>query len=619
MVLQRNKPDAIWGWSDPGDRVKVEIAGHSASAIAGADRRWQAKIDPPTPGGPYTMTISGKQTVEFKNVLVGDVWLCGGQSNMQFALRQAQTGAEDAKAADLPQIRFFTVGQRSAYRPVDTVFGSWNVVTPGTAGRVSAVAFYFARRVQRETHIPIGLIVDAVGGTPAESWTSIAALQPLHDFAPLIAELNRIAAKGTGPEYGNFIMHWYADYDIGMKEQWAAPDYDDSSWKQVTIPGGFAELGVPDTPALVYFRREFYVPGSVPMGRNRVQLGIIEKMDTVYINGQEIGGSSWVENPRQYFIRPGVLKPGKNVITIRVLKTRPNGGFMSKPADLQITIGDKTIPLAGAWKAKLSVDGRPPQPLPLRYQNWPVMPAVLYNGMLHPLAPLSLSGVLWYQGEENSPRGYQYRKVLATMIGDWRNLFQQSNLPFYIVQLPAYLARSATPTDDDWSNTRESQAVVTQTVSNTCLAVIIDTGDANTIHPLDKEPAGDRAARCALANYYGDKKIVFQGPAVIKVKRHKGEIRLKFAHADGGLVAKGSGDKLAEFSIAGDDQKFVWANARIEGDNVIVSSPDVPKPKEVRYAWQSNPQATLFNGAGLPAGPFRTDHWKLETESASPY
>ena len=619
MVLQRNKPDAIWGWSDPGDRVKVEIAGHSASAIAGADRRWQAKIDPPAPGGPYTMTISGKQTVEFKNVLVGDVWLCGGQSNMQFALRQAQTGAEDVKAADLPQIRFFTVGQRSAYRPVDTVFGSWNLVTPDTAGRVSAVAFYFARRVQRETRIPIGLIVDAVGGTPAESWTSIAALQPLHDFDPLIAELNRIAAKGTEPEYGNFIMHWYADYDIGMKEQWAAPDYDDSSWKQVTIPGVFAELGVPDTPALVYFRREFYVPGSVPMGRNRVQLGIIEKMDTVYINGQEIGGSSWVENPRQYFIRAGVLKPGKNVITIRVLKTRPNGGFMSKPEDLRMTIGDKTIPLAGAWKAKLSVDGRPPQPLPLRYQNWPVMPAVLYNGMLQPLAPLSLSGVLWYQGEENSPRGYQYRKVLATMVGDWRNLFQQSRLPFYIVQLPAYLPRSATPTDDDWSDTRESQAVVTQTVSNTCLAVIIDTGDANTIHPPDKEPAGDRVARCALANYYGDKKIVFQGPAVTKVKRHKGEIRLKFAHADGGLVAKGGGDKLAEFSIAGDDQKFVWANARIEGDNVIVSSPDVPKPKEVRYAWQSNPQATLFNGAGLPAGPFRTDHWKLETESARPY
>jgi sialate O-acetylesterase len=618
MVLQRNKPDAIWGWSDPGDQVKLEIAGHTATAVAGADHRWQAKIDPPAAGGPYTMTVTGKQTVTLKNVMVGDIWLCSGQSNMQFGLRQAKTGAEDVKTADLPQVRFFTVGQRSPYHPADTVNGSWSVVTPDTAGRVAAVAFYFARRVQQETHVPVGLVISAVGGTPAESWTSIAALQPLHDFDPLITEYNRIVTEYKGPEYGNFVMHWYDDYDIGQKEHWAAPDYDDSSWKQVTIPGGFAELGVPDTPALVYFRKTFDVPEPVSAGRNMVQLGIVEKMDTVYINGTEIGGSAWVENPRRYPIRPGILHPGKNVITIRVLKTIPKGGFESKPEELSITIGDKTIPLAGSWKAKLSVDGRPPQPLPFRYQNWPEMPAVLYTGMIQPIAPLSIAGAIWYQGEENSPRGYQYRKVLAAMIGDWRNTFQQGNFPFIVVQLPAYLPHSDTPTDDDWSNLRESQAVVAQTVPNTCLAVTIDTGDPNTIHPTDKEPVGDRIARCALADYYGDKKVVFQGPTLEKVERRKGEIRLKFAHADGGLVVKG-GDKLGEFSIAGDDQKFVWANARIEGDTVIVSSPDLPNPKEVRYAWQSNPQATLFNGAGLPAGPFRTDHWKLETESARPY
>jgi len=641
MVLQRNKPDAIWGWSDPGDQVKVEIAGHTATAVAGADRRWQAKIDPPAAGGPYTMTIAGKQTVTLKNVMVGDVWLCSGQSNMQFGLHQAKTGAEDAKTADLPQIRFFTVGQRSPYHPADTVSGSWNVVTPDTAGRVAAVAFYFARRVQQQTHIPIGLFISAVGGTPAESWMSIAAVQQIHDFDPLVTEYNHIVATNKGPEYGNFVQHWYDEYDIGMKEHWAAPDYDDSSWKQVTIPGGFAELGVPDTPALVYFRKIFDVsevdaapapapaatagprgaggPGFGPgFGRDSVQLGIIEKMDTVYINGQEIGGSAWVENPRRYSIRPGLLHAGKNVITIRVLKSIPKGGFESKPEDLKMTIGDKTIPLAGEWKAKLAVDGRPPQPMPLRYQNWPEMPAVLYTGMIQPIAPFTIAGAIWYQGEENSPRGYQYRKVLAAMIGDWRNTFQQGNFPFIVVQLPAFMPHSNTPTDDDWSNLRESQAVVAQTVPNTCLAITIDTGDPNSIHPTDKEPAGDRIARCALAKYYGEKKVVFQGPTLAKVDRRKGEIRLKFDHADAGLVMKG-GDKLGEFSIAGDDQKFVWANARIEGDTVIVSSHDVPNPKEVRYAWQSNPQATLFNGAGLPAGPFRTDHWKLETESARPY
>jgi sialate O-acetylesterase len=649
MVLQRNTPDAVWGWSDPGDQIKVEIAGKTATALAGTDRRWQAKIDPPAAGGPYTMTVTGQhQTATIKNVLVGDVWLCSGQSNMQFGLRQAKTGAEDAAKADLPNIRFFTVAQRTPYHPVDTVSGSWNVVTPETAGRVAAVAFYFARKVQQETHIPIGLIISAVGGTPAESWMSAAAVAQIHDFDPLTAEYNRIAAENKGPEYGNFVQHWYDDYDIGAKEHWAAPDYDDSSWKTVTIPGGFAELGVPDTPALVYFRKTFDVPESAlqpaqasaaapapggnpmaapgaggPRGRGgfgsagSVSLGIIEKMDTVYINGQEIGGSAWVENPRHYMIRAGMLHPGKNEITIRVLKSIPKGGFESKPEDLTMTIGGKTYPLAGEWKAKLAVDGRPPQPMPLRYQNWPEMPAVLYTGMIQPIAPYSLKGAIWYQGEENSPRGFQYRRVLAGMIADWRNTFNEPNLPFIVVQLPAYLPHVDTPTDDDWSNLRESQLVVSQTVPNTCLAVTIDTGDPNSIHPTDKEPAGNRIADCALKLAYGDKNVVDQGPTVEKVERRKGEVRIKFSHVDGGLVSKG--DKLAEFSIAGDDQQFHWANARIEGDTVIVSSPDVTNPKEVRYAWQSNPAATLFNGAGLPASPFRTDHWKVETESARPY
>ena len=640
MVLERNRPDAIWGWSDPGDQIKVEIGGRTATAVAGADRRWQTKIDPPAVGGPYTMTITGQhQVATIKNVAVGDVWFCSGQSNMQFGLRQAKTGTEDAAKADLPNIRFFTVAQRSPYHPIDNVSGSWNVVTPDSAGRVAAVAFYFARKVQQETHIPIGLIISAVGGVPAETFMSIDAVKQIHDFDPLVTEYNRIVAENKGPEYGNFVQHWYDDYDPGMKEHWAALDYDDSSWKTVTIPGGFAELGVPDTPALVYFRKTFDVTaadlaaapapsapaagarggrGGFPgFGRDSVQLGIIEKMDTVYINGQEIGGSAWVENPRRYGIRPGMLHPGKNVITIRVLKSLPKGGFESKPEDLKMTIGDKTIPLAGEWKAKLAVDGRPPQPMPLRYQNWPQMPGVLYTGMLQPIAPYSLAGAIWYQGEENSPRGYQYRRVLSAMIADWRKTFQEPNLPFIVVQLPAFMQHSDTPTDDDWSDLRESQLVVSQTVPNTCLAVTIDTGDPNNIHPTDKEPAGDRIARCALKLAYGDKKVVAEGPTVDKVERRKGEIRIKFSHADGGLVAKG--DKLPEFAIAGDDQQFHWATARIEGDTIIVSSPEVANPKEVRYAWQSYPNATLFNGAGLPASPFRTDHWKVETESARPY
>ncbi|UWZ84152.1 sialate O-acetylesterase [Occallatibacter riparius] len=631
MVLQRDKPDAIWGWSDPGDTVRVQIGDKTATATAGADRRWQVKIQPPAAGGPYTVSITGHQTVELHNVLVGDVWLCGGQSNMGLPLRFTKNADDEIKAANFPEIRFFTVEGHPAYHHMDVIEGNWRAVSPETAGSVSAVAYYFARKVQQEIHVPIGLVVDAVGGTPAEAWASEAALRPLHDFDVPLDELDRLKAADA-PEYGNYVMHWYDQYDIGQKEKWAVPDLDDSAWKRVPVPGGFAELGVPDTPALVWFRREITLPdplpkpaaeanaapGPFPRGGVTLHLGSIERMDTAYVNGVEVGGSAWVENPRMYFIRPGVLKPGRNVIAIRVLKTKPDGGFLSKPDDLHLNLADgSTIPLAGEWKAKLSVDARPPHPLPMGYENWPVMPSVLYEGMLAPIAPMSITGAIWYQGEQNSPRGFQYRRILPAMIADWRSLFCQGDFPFYIVSLPAFTKHSSVPVDgDDWTETRESQAIAAASVPNACLAVTIDTGDPDNIHAKDKQPVGDRLARCALAKHYG-KPIVYSGPTLESVERLPGSIRLHFAHADGGLVVKG--DHLGEFSIAGDDRKWYWADARIEGDTVVVTSPSVPNPTQVRYAWQSNPVATLFNGAGLPAAPFRTDHWPGKTEAARPY
>jgi len=629
MVLERGKADTIWGWSEPGDPVRVQIGDKAATSVTGVDRRWQVRIEPPAPGGPYTVKITGRETIELHNVLVGDVWLCGGQSNMGLPLRFTQNGEEEAKAANFPEIRFFTVQGHPAYHHTDVIDGSWRMVSPDTANSMSAVGYYFARKIQSEIHVPIGLVVDAVGGTPAESWTSEEALRPLHDFDVPLAELDRIKAEG-GPEYGNYVMHWYDRYDIGQKNHWAAPELDDSDWKPVLVPGGFAELGVPDTPAVVWFRKEITLPDPLPIPAPQpaaagpfprgvtLHLGSIERMDTAYVNGVEVGGSAWVENPRVYFIRPGILKPGRNVIAIRVLKTKPDGGFLSKPEELHLDLADGTkVPLADQWKAKLSVDARPPQPLPLAYENWPVMPAVLYEGMLVPVTPLSISGAIWYQGEQNSPRGYQYRKILPAMIADWRSLFHQGDFPFYIVSLPAFTKHSSSPVDgDDWTETRESQAITAATVPNSCLATTIDTGDPDNIHAKEKQPVGDRLALCALAKYYG-KNIAFSGPTLESTEHQPGAMRLHFAHADGGLVVKG--DKLGEFSIAGDDRKWFWADARIEGDAIVVSSPSVPDPTQVRYAWQSNPAATLFNGAGLPAVPFRTDTWPGKTEGARSY
>jgi sialate O-acetylesterase len=616
MVLQRGKKNTIWGWSEPGDKVRIEIAGEHASGVAGPDRRWQVKIQPPAVGGPYTIKITGHETVELHNVLVGDVWLCGGQSNMQVPLRSARNGDEEVKSANYPEIRFFSVAPHSAYHHTDVLEGYWKVVSPETADRVSAIAYYFARKVQQEIHVPIGLVVDALGGTPAEAWTSATALRPLKDFDVPLAELEKLAAMGA-PEYGNYVMHWYDQYDAGIKGNWAAPDVDDSTWKSVDIPGGFSELGVPDTPAVAWFRKEIVVPDPLPPGGASLFLGSIERMDTAYINGTQVGASAWVENPRVYFIPDGLLKPGKNVVAIRVLKTKPQGGFLGKPEELRLELGDKTsIALAGKWKGQLSVDAHPPHPLPIGYENWPVMPSVLYEGMLAPLAPLSITGALWYQGEQNSERGFQYRRILPAMIADWRKLFGQGDFPFYIVSLPTFRQRSETPTDDTWAETRESQALTAASVSNSCLAVTIDTGDPDNLHPKDKQPVGERLALCALAKHYG-KKVVYSGPTLASVERLPGSIRLHFAHTDGGLVVKGA--KAEEFTIAGEDRKWYWADARIEGDTVVVSSSSVPNPKEVRYAWQSNPAATLFNGAGLPVGPFRTDTWPGITEGQRPY
>jgi len=611
MVLQRGKPNAIWGWSTPGDSVRVELADHSATAVAAANGKWQTRIEPPAAGGPYTLRIAGQQQkIEWTDVLVGDVWICGGQSNMQFGLAQARNGAEEVQHADYPLMRYYVVGQRSAYAPVDVPRGSWRVVSPATVGGrgggISAVAYFFARKVQENLHIPIGLVHEAVGGVPAETFTSPDALRPLHDFDDGIAEVERRRAKGD-PEYGNYIMHWLDEYDTGSKgTSWADPALDDSSWKPVPVPGGFKELGVDDTPNLSWFRREITLPENAPQGMARLYLGSIDKMDTAYINGRQVGASSWVENPRTYFAN-GVLKPGRNVIALRIFKAKPGGGFLGKADDIHLTLSDGTvIPLAGEWKGKVSVDARPPHPMPIGYDNLPRMPGVLYRGMLAPIAPLAITGAIWYQGESNAEQADQYRKLLPAMIGDWRKLFGQGDFPFYIVSLPAYQHRRETPGDDSWAELREAQALTAKNVPHSCLAVTIDTGNIDNIHPIDKKEPGDRLALCALAEHYG-RDLPYSGPTYKSVDHLPGALKLHFDHIDGGLAVKG--EKLAEFAIAGDDRKWHWADARIEGDTIVVSSPSVPEPKAVRYAWQSNPAATLFNGAGLPAVPFRTDNW----------
>jgi len=617
MVLQRGKPNPIWGWSKPGDVIKVEIAGRTAKAVTGTDGRWQAEIQPPAPGGPYTIKIIGAdQTVELHEVLVGDVWLCGGQSNMEFGLGQARNGAEEIKAADHPEIRLYLVHQRVAYAPAPVPQGTWKICSPQTVGEdgwggFSAVAYFFGRRLQQDIHVPVGLIEDCVGGTPVECWMSLQSLHRVGGYDLQLAGMNKLNARG-GPQYGSFLMHWLDEYDVGLSNKWAAPGFDDANWQTVSIPGAFSEMGLADVPCVCWFRKEITLPDPLPAGKATIYLGSIEKMDTTYINGHQVGISSWVENPRAYDVANGILKPGANLVVIRVFKWKSKDGFLSQPDTMRLVLGDNTaILLAGAWKGKLSFKAAPPHPMPLDFENYPTMPAVLYLGMIDPVAPLAIKGAIWYQGEANFTQSYRYRTLLPAMIGDWRSLFDQGDFPFYIVSLPAFMQRRGEPGTDGWAELREAQALTARNVPNCGLAVTVDTGDADNIHPKDKAIVGDRLACCALAKTYGEK-IPYQGPTYVTMKHLPGALKLDFAHADGGLVVKG--DKLGEFSVAGQDRKWHWANAKIEGDAVVVSSPEVPEPVAARYAWQANPLATLYNGAGLPAVPFRTDDWPESTQ-----
>lgn len=607
MVLQRDRPNVLWGWTQPGTRVSVEIAGKRAEGTASGDGRWQVSIDPPATGGPYTVKIEGPQTLELKDVLVGDVWLCGGQSNMVWGLADARDGTAEVSRSANPSLRLFRVAQAPAYHPTTSVAGTWRTCEPasfGMDGGFSAVAYYFGRKIQAETGVPVGLIQSAVGGSPAEAWMSPEALSAFPEFKPELAEMAKLAATG-GKVYGSFVMHWFEQYDRGQKENWSREDFDDSAWKTSTLHDGFAALGVAATPAVVWFRRDVELPDPLPPGEVKIKLGVVEKMDTVYLNEKWIGASSWVENARTYTIPAGTLRPGKNRLAFRVLKTAPDGGFRTPASEQKIKwAGGTDVPLAGDWRVALGADARPPHPLPLGYENYPTMPASLSLGMIQPLAPLAVKGALWYQGEANTTRAAQYRKLLPALIADWRAQFQQPALPFHIVQLPAFMKRRETPGTDGWAELRDAQALAARTVPNTGLAVTIDTGDADDIHPRDKQPVGERLALVALRKTYG-RDIASEGPVFESASREKDSLRLRFRCAKGGLVEKNGAPP--EFDIAGADKVWHRATARIDGDVVVVSSPAVPSPLAARYAWQANPAATLTDATGLPAAPFRTD------------
>jgi sialate O-acetylesterase len=628
MLVQQGRRVRFWGTARPGERVTVRLAGRAASATADGRGRWQTFLGPFRAGGPHVLTVAGSNTLSFRNVLVGEVWVCSGQSNMEWPLAQAEGGAEAAAQASHPEIRLFTVEKKSSAELLEDVRGRWVVATPEQALQFSAVGYYFGRELHRRLGVPVGLIHASWGGTPAEAWTSREALASRPEFAPILERYEKELRDlpQLRRDYERRLAEWERRYvvaDEGNRGEglgYADPARDRAGWLRMRLPQLWESAGL-NLDGVVWFRREVEVPPSWA-GRDLIlSLGPIDDFDITYFNGERVGATGAetpeaYKSPRRYKIPGPLVKSGVNVVAVRVHDRLGGGGFGG--AAEAMTLAPEGGPaagglaLAGEWDYKPEAAAEPkrldysdypgPRPGPANQNN----PSVLYNAMLAPLTLYAVRGAIWYQGESNAGRAYQYRTLFPAMIRDWRAAWGQGDFPFYFVQLANWKARQQDSIDSEWAELREAQFLTLRNVPRAGMAVAVDIGDPDDIHPRNKLDVGLRLARWALADAYG-RRIVPSGPLYLSHAIEGDSVRVRFEHA-GGLKTS-DGRAPSGFAVAGADRKFVPAEARIEGGAIIVRSRDVPNPVAVRYAWADNPEVNLYNAAGLPASPFRTDDW----------
>jgi sialate O-acetylesterase len=615
MVLQRDTKVLIWGWGDPGEKVQVFFKGKTYKTKTAADGKWLIRLNKHEAGGPYEMDIKGiANNIQIKNILIGDVWLCGGQSNMALDFNNAGVRALYAKEIAVSandSIRQVIVNRTYGSAPANGYKTSgWRMASPKTLPSFSAAAYFFALNLFQKYHIPIGLINSSYGGTVAEAWTSENGLKELPQFNKDIQFLKDTAALNTKIRTAkNDFDLWDKNngqgdkgYDAAHKATWAAVDFDDSQWKTMTEPGFWDKQGFPNTYGTIWFRKEINIPETWTGKSAVLKLGQIDDADITYFNGAEIGKTINRDFKRQYNVAASLIKPDKNIITIRITNYNGTGGMFPEDT-LQLISGASTLLLNGDWKyeqgVKMSV-----KPGLYDAKN---LPTALYNAMIAPLIPYNFKGVIWYQGEYNTHKAYEYRKLFPALIKDWRLQWKQDNFPFIYVQLPNFQPVIDPPAENEWAELREAQSMALAQ-PNTAMAVTIDVGGLE-LHPLDKKDVGDRLALAARKLVYGEKKLVASGPVYKSMKIEGDKIILTFDDGGSKLINKGGND-LKYFAIAGDDKKFVWAKATINGNTVEVFNQQIAKPVAVRYAWAGNPEGcNLYNEAGLPASPFRTDDW----------
>jgi sialate O-acetylesterase len=622
-VLQREIEIPVWGWANPGSRVTVELAGKSASATTSADGKWRANLPPLSAGGPHTLTVctSGETDLKIHDVLIGEVWLCSGQSNMEFTLSDVNDGKAEVAAANHPMIRLFNVPKRAKIHAQDDVDTEWELCTPESASGFSAVGYFHGLELQQRLGVPIGLIDSSYGGTKAEQWTSRAGLAAEPTLQSFIAEYDRLTETdpATVEALRQELAEWKQTYlnrpfprNIGLEQGWAKLDEPSDEWKPIAVPGHWQSAGL-NFNGVVWYRREIDIPANWAGQDLSLSIGSCDKSDWTYFNGELVGSLTHKDSayawctPRVYTVPGRLVRAGKNVITVRVFSHLFDGG-MTGPVDLMF-IKQKSaeqsemISLAEQWNYRVAhnfgvAPHQPPGP------TGRSTPCTLYNGMIAPLVPYALRGAIWYQGESNTTRPQQYQTLFPAMIRNWRQDWGQENFHFHFVQLANFMSPPTEPGESQWAELREAQTMALS-LPDTGMAVIIDLGEETDIHPRNKQDVGHRLAVSVLSKVYELADVIPSGPLYKTHSIEGAHIRLWFDYVAGGLIARNG--VLKTFAIAGADQKFHWANAQIEGDTIVVSSPEVLAPVSVRYGWADNPACNLYNTAGLPASPFRTD------------
>ncbi|MBX2872363.1 MAG: beta galactosidase jelly roll domain-containing protein [Saprospiraceae bacterium] len=610
MVLQRNQPITVWGSSAKRKRISITFNGRTYTTRPDKQGNWSYTLPAMKASGPHLMRISSrKEAVMVSDILIGDLWVCSGQSNMEWTVSNSNEAEIEIGRANDDRIRHFKVPHSWASTPQDTLAGGdWTVVSKETVGNFTAVGYYFARELRKHVDVPIGLINTSWGGSRVEPWMhpqalSGYALPNLDSLQQAAKERNELKLQELERKHGKL-----AEKDQGVEMGWHQPDCNDSQWVKLELPGLWEEQGYEGVDGILWFRQTIELSEEEAAAGIELGLGKIDDSDWSYVNGHEVGSNVGAyAKLRVYKVQPEHLRAGANLIAIRVEDTGGGGGIYGDEASMYVKTVNGTRSLAGPWAMNI---GEATFNAGAGFQVNHT-PTILYNIMIHPLLKLPIKGALWYQGESNANQSgaYVYREQFADMIKDWRKRWKVGEFPFLFVQLANFMQPSPEPVPSNWAMLRESQSA-TLDLPNTAQAVIIDIGEANDIHPRNKQDVGLRLSLAARRLAYGEEDIVYSGPMFKEMKRDGQSIILSFEHVGSGLVAKDKYGYLKGFTIAGADQKFVWAKAQIRGSTIVVWSDKISDPKAVRYAWANNPDdANLYNEEGLPASPFRTDNW----------